>query len=57
MNSLVLAYMRRKKWEFRSQAIAVVNALGESMGGKKTGTYTNGYREISPEAMMERIGN
>ena len=49
--------MRRKKWEFRSLAIAVVNAFGESMGGRKSGTYNNGYREISPEAMMERIGS
>lgn len=30
---LVLAYVRRKKWEARLQAIAVVNALGEAMAG------------------------
>ena len=54
------AYLRRKRWEFRSQAVAVVNALGESMGGVKkegnTGNYVSGYREITPEAMMQRIG-
>lgn len=52
------AYLRRKKWEFRSQAVAIMNAFGESMGGtaRIDGTYTGGYREISTDAMFDRIG-
>lgn len=54
---LVAAFLRRKKWEYRSQAVAIMNALGESMGGgNKTGSYINGYREVSPEEMLSRIG-
>ena len=54
------AYLHRKKWEFRALAVAVVNALGESMGGHSSagmgGAYVSGYREISTDAMFERIG-
>jgi hypothetical protein len=54
---LTSAYLRRKKWEFRGLAVAVVNAMNESMGGgKRDGTYVNGYREIPTDAMFERIG-
>jgi len=57
MNFLVAAYLRRKRWEFRAQAAAVINALGESMGGTpaKNGTYVAGYRQVSPEEMLQRI--
>lgn len=56
MHALVAAYLRRKKWENRSLAVAVVNALGESMGGSRIdGTYVAGHREISAEAMLQRI--
>lgn len=30
---LLYAYVRRQKWLARLQAVAVVNALGEAMGG------------------------
>ena len=33
MAQLSLAYIRRKKWEARILAVAVVSALGESMNG------------------------
>jgi hypothetical protein len=59
VNFLVAAYLRRKRWEFRGQAAAVINALGESMGGKpaasRNGTYVAGHREISPEEMIQRL--
>jgi len=56
---LLDAYLRRKKWEFRAQAIHIVNVFNESMGGAsgaKNGTYIAGHREISTDAMFERIG-
>jgi hypothetical protein len=50
---LTNAYLRRKRWEFRSQAVAIVNALGESMGDSKG----NGrYKEVSTDDMLQRIG-
>jgi hypothetical protein len=59
MNLLVAAYLRRKRWEFRAQAAAVINALGQSMSGApaETGTATRvaGHRQISPEEMLQRI--
>lgn len=54
---LTSAYLSRKKWEFRGLAVAVVNALNESMGGgKRDGTYVSGHREISTDDMFARIG-
>lgn len=58
-NFLLDAYLRRKQWEFRAQAVAIVNLLGQAMGGapgNKNGSYVSGYREISTDAMFERIG-
>jgi hypothetical protein len=60
MELLTAAYIRRKRFEAQLQAAAVVNKLGQAMGGAPTptanGTYNNGYREISPEEMLQRIG-
>ena len=57
MNLLVAAYVRRKKWEAQLQASAVIKTLGQAMGGAapKNGTYRAGYREVSPEEMLQRI--
>jgi hypothetical protein len=49
------AYIRRKRWEFREQAIAIAQLFG---GGTNTskGSYTAGYKEVSTDEMLSRIG-
>jgi len=55
--ALLDAYLRRKKWEFRTQAVMLINAFNESMGaGSADGQYTAGLKEISTDAMFDRIG-
>lgn len=61
MHQLVESYVRRKKWEGRVIAVAVLNALGEGMGGSagasdvRSSTYIAGHRVISADEMMQRI--
>jgi len=48
---LVQAFIRRKKWEARVEAVELVNALNEALGGKK-----EQVREVGPEEFMKIAG-
>lgn len=55
--------MRRKHWEFRSQAVQVLNAYAEAMTPPAQGTQGNGAtppprkgNQVSGDAMLKMLG-
>lgn len=58
---LQVAYLRRQRFEARLQAVALVTALGEALGGKPSANTQNGivrgnsgrqYQVITPDAAL-----
>ena len=59
--ALVESYYRRRNKENRALAVAVVNALSESMNGDggdvdQEGGYVKGHKVVSAETLLDRIG-
>jgi hypothetical protein len=49
--ALAGGYFRRREWEFRQQAIHIVNALGQALGGG--GTDQTYQRKPADQALGE----
>jgi len=52
--NLQVAYMRRSKWLARLQAVEIVNALGEALGGAKSRAPRAQHVEL--DAFMAQAG-
>jgi len=62
LTSLQAAYIRRKRWEARLQAVEVWNVLGQVMGNESEpapcaiSTCGRRYQRVSSDALLTKMG-